>query len=98
MRCRSVGTCYRVGALSAAGHTWDLLKEVAIIFITSTIALSQVKQQGGNTVSPIDRKLDSKLTKHGPAHQNKTVSPKVSLSNQVASISLLSLSIRGQTE
>ena len=98
MRCRSVGTCYRVGALSAAGHTWDLLKEVAIIFITSTIALSQVKQQGGNTVSPIDRKLDSNLTKHGPAHQNKTVSPKVSLSNQVASISLLSLSIRGQTE
>ena len=27
----------RLGALSVAVHTWDLLKEVAIVFITSTI-------------------------------------------------------------
>ena len=33
-----------LGALSAA---WDLLKEVTIIFITSTIVWPQVKQQGG---------------------------------------------------
>ena len=32
------------GALSRAVSAWDLLKEVAIIFITSTIVLSQVKQ------------------------------------------------------
>ena len=37
------------GALSVTGCAWDLLKEVAIIFITSTIVWSQVKQQGGNT-------------------------------------------------
>ena len=30
-------------------RAWDLLKEVAIIFITSTIIWPQVKQQGGNT-------------------------------------------------
>ena len=38
-----------LGALSVAVPAWDLLKEVAIIFITSTIVWSQVKQQGGNT-------------------------------------------------
>ena len=68
------------------------------VFITSTIVWSQVKQQGGNTTLPIDRKLDSRFTEHGPAHENKTrVSPTVSLSHQEASISLLYLSIRGQT-
>ena len=36
------------GALSVAVRTWDLLKEVSIIFITSTIVWPQVKQQGGN--------------------------------------------------
>ena len=47
-----------LGALSVAVPAWDLLKEVAIIFITSTIVWSQVKQQGGNTTQPINRKLD----------------------------------------
>ena len=46
------------GALSVTGGAWDLLKEVAIIFITSTIVGSQVKQQGGNTAPPIYRKVD----------------------------------------
>ena len=32
-----------LGALSAAEHAWDLLKEVAIIFITYTIVWHQVK-------------------------------------------------------
>ena len=35
---------------------WDLWKEVAIIFITSTMVWSQVKQQGG---------------KHSPTHEQK---------------------------
>ena len=39
-------------------HAWDLLKEVAIFFITSIIVWAQVKQQGANTVLPINRKLD----------------------------------------
>ena len=45
-------------ALSPAMQAWDLLKEVTIIFITSTIVWPQVKQQGGNTPLPINRKLD----------------------------------------
>ena len=47
-----------LGALSVAMHAWDLLKEAAINFITSTIVWSQIKQQGGNTALPIYRKLD----------------------------------------
>ena len=46
------------GAPSVAVRAWDLLKEVAIIFITSTIVWSQVKQKGGNTALQINRKLD----------------------------------------
>ena len=47
-----------LGALSVAAHVWDLLKELAIIFITSTIVWPQVKKQGENTAPPINRKLD----------------------------------------
>ena len=32
-----------LGALSVAVHAWDLLKEVTIIFITSTTIWPQVK-------------------------------------------------------
>ena len=46
------------GALSAAVLAWELLKEVTIIPITSTIVWPQVKQQGGNTALPINGKLD----------------------------------------
>ena len=45
-------------ALNAAVSAGDLLKDITIIFITSTIVWPQVKQQGGNTAPPIDRKLD----------------------------------------
>ena len=37
------------GALSAAVCAWGLLKEVVIIFITSILVWSQVKQQGSGT-------------------------------------------------
>ena len=36
------------GALSVIEHAPDLMKEVVIIFITSTIVWSQVKQHQGN--------------------------------------------------
>ena len=36
-----------LGALSAAVQAWDLLKEVAIIFITSTIVWPQVNSREG---------------------------------------------------
>ena len=47
-----------LGALSVAVRAWDLLKEVAIFFITSTIVWPQVKYQGGKTALPFNRKLD----------------------------------------
>ena len=47
-----------LGALSGEEHAEDLLKDVPIIFITSTIVWPQVKQQGGDTALPIIIKLD----------------------------------------
>ena len=41
-----------LGALSGAAHAWDLLKEFTIIFITSTVVWTQVKQQEGTQPSP----------------------------------------------
>ena len=56
------------GLLQCRGH-WHLLKEVAIVFITSTIVWSQVKQQGGPqshalTESCVDRHLIFIRSKH----------------------------------
>ena len=51
--------CSRVRALNAAAlHALDFLKEVTINFIISTIVWSPVKQWGGNTAPPINRKMD----------------------------------------
>ena len=60
--------CCRVGATECGSVCMDLLKEVAIIFITSIIVWSQGKEQGGNTALPINSKLDKRFTEHGPAH------------------------------
>ena len=67
----SAVVCRRAGGTDCSSASWDLLKEVPIILITSTIVWPQVKQQGGNTALPINRKLDKRFTEHGPAHQNK---------------------------
>ena len=45
----------RVGGAGVKVLAWGLLKEVTIIFITSTIVWPQVKQQGGNRALPINR-------------------------------------------
>ena len=47
-----------LGALNVAMHAWDLLKEVTIVFITSTIVWPQVKQQGRNTAPKSTEKLE----------------------------------------
>ena len=47
------------------------LKEVAIIFITSTIVWPQIKQQ----TPTHQQKIELRFTKHGPTHQNKTQFP-----------------------
>ena len=48
--------CCRVGGTECSSASWDLLKEITIIVIASTIIW--IKQQGGNTALPINRKLD----------------------------------------
>ena len=52
------GDLLRGRGTECSSASWDLWKEVAIVFIASTIVWSQVKQQGGNTAPPINRKLD----------------------------------------
>ena len=49
-----------LGAWSVAVSAWGLLKEVAIIFITSTIVWPQIKQQGGNTAR-LQQKIGLKI-------------------------------------
>ena len=44
--------------LSAAVYAWGILKEVAIIFITSTTVWFQIKQRGWNRALLIKRKLE----------------------------------------
>ena len=41
-----------MGALSVAVHAWDISKEVAIIFITSTIVWPQVNNRKGTQPHP----------------------------------------------
>ena len=93
-RCPAAGS----GTLSVAMYAWDLLKKVAIIFITSTIVWSQVKQHRGNTALPI-QKTGLKIYWAWPcSSEQDPVYPSGSLSHQEASISPLSLSIRGQID
>ena len=40
-----VVACYSLGAVSVAVHTWDLLKEVAISFISATLVWPQVNNR-----------------------------------------------------
>ena len=51
------GGC-RVGGTELSNARLGPFEGDCVIFITSTIVWLQVKQQGGNTASPINRKLD----------------------------------------
>ena len=48
----SVVACCRVGGTDVAVHAWELLREVTIIFITSTIVWSQVNSKKGTQLNP----------------------------------------------
>ena len=84
-----------LGEGSVAVHAWDLLKEVAIIFITSTIVWPQVNSREGTQLHPSIENWIKDLPH--PSEQDP-VPPSVSCSPQEASISLFSFSIRGQTD
>ena len=51
-RCGSVVACCRVGGTECSGTCMGLLKEVAIIFITSTIVWPQVNNREGTQLQP----------------------------------------------
>ena len=87
-----------LAVLSAAVHAWDLLEEVTIIFITSTLVWSQVNSREGTQLHPSTEKWIKDLLSMTPPIEQDPVSPSVSLSHQEASISLLSFSMRGQTD
>ena len=87
-----------LGAGSVAVHTWDLLKEVVIIFITSTIVWPQVNSREGTLLHPSTENWIKDLLTRDHALEQDPVSTSVSLSHQEASLSLLFLSIREQTE
>ena len=57
-RLGSEAVCCRVRGTECSSVYMELLKEVTIIFITSTVVWPQVKQQGVNTAPPINRKMD----------------------------------------
>ena len=46
-----------LGTLSVAVHAWDLLKEISIIFITSTIVWPQVNNRGTSLVAQMVKRL-----------------------------------------
>ena len=68
-----------LGAVSVAVHAWNLLKEVTIVFITSTIVWPQVNSRKGTHLHPsTENWIKDLLIEHGPAHQQDPVSPSVS--------------------
>ena len=75
--------------ISSNPLTWDLLKEVAIIFITSTIVWPQVNSREGTQLHPsTENWIKDLLSMALPIRPSV---PPVSLSHQEVSISLLSI-------
>ena len=63
--------CCRLGEV----HAWDLLREVTINFITSTIVWPQVNNREGTQLHPSTENWIKDLLSMAPAHQNKTKFP-----------------------
>ena len=86
-----------LGVLSIAVCAWDLLKEVTITFITSTIVWPQVNSRVGTQLHP-STEIGLNLLIMAPPIRTRPSYPLVSLSHQEAAISLLSFSTREQTD
>ena len=86
------------GAQTVAVHVWNLLRVVITVFIKFTIVWPQVNSRD-ETHCTHQQKIGLKIywAWSHPSEQDP-VSPSVSLSHQEAFISLLSFSIRGETE
>ena len=79
-----------LGAWTVAVHAWDLLREVTIIFISSTIVWSQVNSRERTQLNP---STENWAEDFWACKEQDPVSPSVSLSHQEALASLLSFSI-----
>ena len=79
-------------ALSVAVHAWDILKEVAIIFISSTIVWPQVKQQGRNTALTSTENWINDLLSMPPPIRTRPFPPQ---SNQLQGPKYLPLALLG---
>ena len=87
-----------MGAQTVAVHAWDLLREVTIIFITSTIVWPQVNSREETELHPATEKWIKDLLSLAPPIRTR---PSIPLSQSVPSGSIhkpLSFSIRGQTD
>ena len=96
--CEVSGTEYNSpGSLGACWHK-SFWRRTAIAAITPTIVWPQAKLQGGEEFYPSTENWIKDLLSMAPPIRARPDSPTVSPSHQEASTSLLSLSIRGQTE
>ena len=64
-----------LGAQSVAVHAWDLLRDITIIFITSTIIWPQVNSRERTQLHPSTENFIKDLLSMAPPHQNKTQYP-----------------------
>ena len=71
-----------VGTLSIAVHAWDLLNEVSIIFITSTIVWPQVNNRKGTQPLPSTENWTIDLQSMAPPAKTR---PSVPLSQSLPS-------------
>ena len=78
---------------SVAVHAWDLIKEVAIIFITSTIVWPQVNNREGTQPHPSTENWTKVLLSMA-----LPIRTRLSFSHQEASTRFFSSSIRGHTD
>ena len=86
-----------LGAWTVAVQAWDLLRDVTIIFITSSIVWPQVKGREGTQLHVSTENWIKDLLSMASSIRTRPSFP-LSLSHQEAFISLLSFSIRGQTD
>ena len=88
-----------LGTLSVAEHAWDLLREVTVIFITSTIVWPQVNSREGTQLHSSTENWINDLLSMAPPNRTRPRFPLSSRFHQEASISLLSSPSEGrQTE
>ena len=71
----SAVACCRAGGSECSSASWDLLKEVAIIFITSTIVWPQVSNREGTQLHPSTENLLKDLLSMAPPIRTRPFSP-----------------------